>query len=116
MNEEMKKCLNDDELEQVTGGNELGNTASVGSVTFFGRVGMYSGQLGNSYYIVSDDKDEWFYGQLVDTYELEYTFHTIRTHVFRVTMHNGTSCNGVKEFCGDDYTMYTSILKGPTIN
>lgn len=110
MNEEMKKSLSDDELEQVTGGNELGATTTIGSAVFEGRVGMYSGRIGNNYYIVSDDKDEWFYGQLVDTYELEYTFHTIRTHVFRVTMHNGTSCNGVKEFCGDDYTMYTSMV------
>ena len=117
MNDNEKNMLTDDELDQVTGGNELGSSASVGSAVFTGRVDMYQGKLGQSYYIVDDDGDEWFYGQLVDTYELEYTFHTIRTHVFRVTMHNGTSCFGVKEFCGDDYTMYTDRIniKPPTL-
>ena len=117
MNDEMKNMLNDDELDRVTGGNELGDTVTVGSATFLGRVDMYRGQLGQYYYIVDDDKSEWFYGQLVDTYELEYTFHTIRTHVLRVTLHNGISCSGVKEFCGDDYTMYTSKvnLKAPSL-
>lgn len=117
MNEEMEKKLSDDELVQVNGGNELGSSANVGSVTFTGRVDMYKGIIGMNYYIVDDDEDEWFYGQLVDTYELEYTFHTVRTHVFRVTLHNGTPCNGVKEFCGDDYTLYTQklIIKAPTL-
>ena len=118
MNEEMKEMLNDDELDQVTGGNELGSNVTVGSATFLNRVDMYQGKLGQYYYIVDDDKDEWFYGQLVDTYELEYTFHTIRTHVFRVSVHNGTSCFGVKEFCGDDYTMYTDkiVIKAPKLD
>ena len=109
--------LNEEELDRVSGGNALGSTAAIGSTAFMGRVDMYQGKLGQSYYIVDDDRSEWFYGQLVDTYELEYTFHTVRTHVFRVSQHNGVSCSGVKEFCGDDYTMYTSKvnLKAPSL-
>ena len=118
MNEEMENMLNDDELEKVTGGDELENIVLIGSTAFTGRVKMYDGQLGQNYYLVDDDKDEWFYGQLVDTYELEYAFYTVRTHVFRVTQHNGISCSGVKEFCGDDYSMYThkGIIRAPSLD
>ncbi len=116
MNDESKNMLNNDELEQVTGGNQLGDSASVKSDVFVGRVDMYNGVVGRYYYIVADDKDEWFYGELRDSYELEYTFHTVRTHVFRVTIYNGKPVLGTKQFCGDDYTLYTGMIKPPAIS
>lgn len=100
--------INDEELDLVVGGNELGASVKVNGATFTGRVDMYAGQLYTEYYIVDDDKDEWFYGTLYDSFEAEFTFHTIRTHVFRMISHNGEPMGGVREFCGDDYTLYTT--------
>lgn len=99
--------LIDSELEKVTGGNDLGKTATVGKRHFSNRVDMYAGTIGESYYIVDDDEDEYFYGVLMDTWEAPQIFGTERTHVFRCTEHNGSACSITREFSGDDYTLYT---------
>lgn len=109
--------LSDSELEKTAGGNELGAQVQFGSLIFKDRVDMYQGKLGMNYYIVDDGKDEWFYGTMLDSYEVPFTFHTVRTHIFRYTVHNGQNVSGTREFCGDDFTLYrTKIdIHGPSL-
>lgn len=105
-----EKVLNDEQLEKVVGGSTEENAldpfkCAVG--TFSGFVGKYAeGHIGGMFYLVSHDGDEYYYGQLRDSFEVQYTFWTERTQVMMSSIHNGATLKGIIELSGDDYYLY----------
>ena len=105
-----EKVLNDEQLEKVVGGSVEENATdpficSVG--TFSGFISKYAeGHIGGMFYLVSHDGDEYYYGQLRDSFEVEYTFSTERTQVMMCEMHNGVALKVPIELSGDDYYLY----------
>ena len=106
--EENKDCaLSDEQLEEVTGG-----TRTVRNMLFYGHVGKYDGIVGQRYYVVYDDFDEWFYGTMLRTYEADELFHTRRTHLFSIILNNGYNVESrgiTKKMDGDTASLYTDM-------
>lgn len=116
MSEENKTVgLSDEELKKVTGGStteDAPNELSFGSWMFSGFIGKYAdSHIGEKLYLVSHDKDEYYYGRLLDTFEAESTFWTERTHVILCEEHNGLKYVGYVEVSGDDYWLYRERIK-----
>lgn len=109
------KELNDEQLENVAGGSTTEDapaTLSFGGFTFTGFVGKYAeGHIGEMLYVVSHDKDHYYYGKLRDSFEAEYTFSTERTHVIKCIEKDGAAYNGIVELSGDDYWLYRERIK-----
>lgn len=110
------KELSSEDLSKVSGGTGKGgaSTRTIGGVTFTGHVGKYDGIVGAKYYITFDDRDEWYYGEMIKTWEkkeLGGFFGTVRTHKLRLILNNGAnveSYNITREFSGDYTTLYTN--------
>lgn len=116
MSEENKTIeLNEEDLEKVNGGStteDASNELSFGNWTFSGFVGKYAeSHIGEKLYLVSHDKDEYYYGRLLDSFEAESTFWTERTQVINCEEHNGVRLVGVVEVSGDDYWLYRERIK-----
>lgn len=116
MSEEKKTVeLKDEDLKSVTGGStteDAPNELSCNNWTFRGFIGKYAeGHIGNKLYLVSHDKDEYYYGRLLDSFEAESTFWTERTHVISCEEHNGVKFSGFVEVSGDDYWLYSERIR-----
>lgn len=115
MTEKDIKELNEHELKNVVGGStseDAPNVFSCGAWEFTGFVGKYAeGHIGESFYLVNHDGDEYYYGRLLDSFEVEFTFSTERTQVINCYEHNGTPMCGVVEVSGDDYWLYRERIK-----
>ena len=115
MNEKEIKELNDDELQEVTGGStneDAPDVLSCGAWKFSGFIIKYAeSHIGEKLYLVSHDKDEYYYGRLLDSFEAESTFWTERTQVINCEEHNGVKYGGIVEVSGDDYWLYRERIK-----
>lgn len=109
------KELKDDELTNVVGGSTKENapeTFSFGGFSFTGFIGKYAeSHIGEYLYLVSHDGDDYYYGRLLDSFEVEYTFSTERTYVMNCVEHNGKDFSGFVELSGDDYWIYRERIK-----
>lgn len=107
--------LNEDELSKVSGGStkeDAPDELTCSNWVFSGFIGKYAeGHIGEYLYLVSHDKDEYYYGQLRDSFEVEYTLWTIRTHQMKCKEHNGKSFTNFIEVSGDDYWIYKERTK-----
>ena len=107
--------LKDEELQEVTGGSTTENAPnelSCANWVFSGFIGKYAeSHIGEKLYLVSHDKDEYYYGRLLDSFEAESTFWTERTHVILCEEHNGSKFSGYVEVSGDDYWLYSERIK-----
>lgn len=107
--------LKDEELKNVTGGStteDAPNELICGNWAFSGFVIKYAeSHVGEKLYLVSHDKDEYYYGILLDSFEAESTFWTERTQVIRCEEHNGVPYSGFVEVSGDDYWLYRERTK-----
>lgn len=112
---EKLKELSDEELNMVTGGSTIEDAPdelSCGKWKFVGFVGKYAdSHIGEKLYLVSHDKDEYYYGRLLDSFEAESTFWTERTQVILCEEHNGAVFKGYVEVSGDDYWLYRERIK-----
>jgi len=113
-----KKQLNEEQLEKVTGGRDAGHYLPAGHG---GHIGLYEAgaYIGSQVYIVNDDDREIYYwGELVDSYEREahsfggiYTV-TERTHKVKISGCNNYSevnqyyVGQTREFDGDDWSLF----------
>lgn len=102
------------QLEQVVGGTDGRATRTINGITFYGHVTKYRGVVGRYYYITNDYRAEWYYGELVKTWEKDDFWGifgtTVRTHRLRVILNNGANVEnyGIEmEFSGDHFTLYT---------
>ena len=109
------KELSDEELEKVTGGStteDAQETLSFGNWSFTGFIGKYAdSHIGEKLYLVSHDKDEYYYGRLLDSFEAEHSLWTERTHQIMCEEHNGSKFSGLVEVSGDDYWLYRERTK-----
>lgn len=107
--------LKDEDLKSVVGGStkeDAPNELSCGNWTFSGFIGKYAdSHIGEKLYLVSHDKDEYYYGRLLDSFEAESTFWTERTHVILSEERNGVKYGGYVEVSGDDYWLYSERIK-----
>ena len=110
-----EEILNDEDLENVTGGSTTENAPGVlscDSWAFSGFIRKYAeSHRGEMLYLVSHDKDEYYYGTLLDSFEAEYTFSTERTQVMLCRERNGVPFSGVVEVSGDDYWLYRERIR-----
>lgn len=104
------KELKDEDLNKVTGGSTEENAPSsvkCCGFTFSGFVKKYAEQfVGDYFYLVSHDLDEYYYGRLLDSFEAESLLYTERTQVINCIEYNGASFSGFVEVSGDDYWLY----------
>lgn len=112
---DIKNELKDEDLKNVTGGSTTENASneiSCGSWIFTGFISKYAeSHIGEKLYLVSHDKDEYYYGRLLDSFEAESTFWTERTHVINCEEHNGFKFSGFVEVSGDDFWLYSGRIK-----
>lgn len=116
MQEENKIEIKDDELEKVTGGSTTENAPSEFSCSnnwvFTGFVGKYAeSHIGEKLYLVAHSGNKYYYGTLRDSFEVEYTFSTERTHCMACEEKNGKPYDGFVEVSGDDYYLYRERTK-----
>ena len=110
-----QKELNDEDLKSVTGGSTSEDAAdeySNSKWSFSGFVSKYAeSHIGEKFYLVSHDGDEYYYGMLLDSFEAESTLWTERTQVIRCEEHNGKPYGGFVEVSGDDYWLYRERIR-----
>lgn len=106
MNPEEKNFLSDDQLEAAAGGS-----VTVGGCRFSGTVGKYDGEVGAYYYVVDKSSyKEWWYGQMLDSYDDRGLFGTRRVHRIITELHNGNpELIYGHPFYADDVTLYTTM-------
>lgn len=116
MSEKDIKELVEEDLKVVTGGStqeDAPETFSCGVGTFTGFIGKYAaeGHLFEMVYFVSHSGDDYYYGELRESFEYETTFWTERTQVMMGKEHNGGAISGIVEVSGDDYYIYKTRTK-----
>ena len=110
------KELTNEDLNKVSGGVGKGgaSTRTIGSITFTGHIGKYNAVAGQKYYLTFDDRDEWYYGEMIKSWEkkeLGVLLGTVRTHKLRLILNNGANVEAYninRDFSGDYTTLYTS--------
>ena len=105
--------IKEKDLEKAVGGSGGDNSRTIGKSTFTGHVGKYDAVVGNKYYALKDNADEWIYGVLVKSYEKSKGCYTVRTHV--IDAERGYTINEWynpalkrEEISGDSWTLYTT--------
>lgn len=115
MSENKYKELSENEMQQVIGGSTSENAPdelSCGNWIFTGFIIKYAeNHIGEKLYLVSHDKNEYYYGRLLDSFEAESTFWTERTQVMYCEERNGAGFSGIVEVSGDDYWLYRERTK-----
>lgn len=111
----IKTEIEDEDLKNVIGGSTIEDAPSelsAGSWVFTGFIGKYAeGHIGEKLYLVSHNKNNYYYGRLLDSFEAESTFWTERTHVINCEEHNDIKFTGFVEVSGDDYWLYSGRIK-----
>lgn len=104
-----QRMIEDAKLEMVSGGGDV----RIGNCIFSGFVGKYNAVPGTHYYVVwNDGSNDWWYGKMLDTYEGNMTFYTLRTHRFHITMINGKPADYPKaKIMGDKVSLYTTMTR-----
>ena len=107
----MSNKINDNKLDEVTGGSGGEATRKIGKYTFTGHVGKYNATVGNVYFITEDGTDQWWMGVLLKTWEDKYClFFTKRKHRFNVMLYCGNPHFYDIDFEGDHVTLYTQCI------
>lgn len=110
MEEKKLNELNDEQLEKVSGGE----VQEYAPDTFNCAVGKFTGfikkyaesHIGEMLYFVSHDGDEYYYGQLRESFEEESLFSTERVQQIMCQIRNGVPHGGIVQISGDDYWIY----------